>query len=317
MSAAIKAAAVWIVTGEKYVPWALASAATFHAHHREMPLIWLASEGAARKANELVPDWLRGSLDVRVAAHKAEPDREASRRLKVEARRLMEGDFFQIDADVLLARPLQGADFEKVGVLAAAPNRETFGEFREDPGNRWSHDLFSKAGWKWPNAYFNTGFIFWRDNTQAREFSERWERAREEFTSKVGMVVDQPAFNRAADETQWVSRLESRYNAPVNTLPQTAKVATVYHYYFSEAMPWAIRCTSLSSLAEKFETQDERALELVRSFCTSPKPFVGWGAHEKQYLLSGQLRNFLERKLRVGADHFRKSIRNRQKGMHA
>lgn len=302
MSAVIKAAAVWIVTGEKYVPWALASAATFHAHHREMPLVWLASESAVRKADQLLPEWLRGSLDVRVAAHSGEPDREASRRLKVEARRLIDGDFFQVDADVLLALPLQSADFEKVGVLAAAPNRETFGEFREDPDNRWAHELFNKAGWNWPGSYFNTGFIFWRDNAQAREFSERWERAREEFTSKVGMVVDQPAFNRAADETQWVSRLESRYNAPVNTLPRLARGASCYHYYAQEEVDGAFRNTTLGFLAGRFSLKRADTREAVESFARSPQPFVGWGANSEQYRLAGQWWNYLERKMRVGWD---------------
>lgn len=309
MSPAIKAAAVWIVTGEKYVPWAMASAATFHVHHPEMPLIWLASEGAARKANELVPDWLRGSLDVRVAAHSGEPEREASRRLKVEARRLIEGDFFQIDADVLLARPLQSADFEKVGVLAAAPNRETFGEFREDPDNRWAHELFNKAGWNWPGSYFNTGFIFWRDNAQAREFSARWERAREEFTSKVGMVVDQPAFNRIADETQWVNRLDSCYNAPVMTLPQLARGARCYHYYAQEEADGAFRTTAVGNLADKFAKKDPETREAVEQFAKTPEPFVGWGAHSEQYRRAGQWRNYLERKLRVGWDRAKRRLK--------
>ena len=309
MSPAIKAAAVWIVTGEKYVPWAMASAATFHAHHREMPLIWLASDSAARKANELVPDWLRDSLDVRVAAHSGEPDREASRRLKVEARRLIEGDFFQIDADVLLARPLQRADFEKVEAVGAAPNREPAGEFEEDPDNKYAQAFFREMGWQWPDTYLNTGFIFWRDNEAAHAFTQAWEKAREEFAAKMQIVIDQPAFNHVADLSGSVTTLDSRYNAPVSLLPQLTRNAVCYHYYASDDTGEAVRGSALVYLAGKFATKSSDAKYAVERFVKAPKPFVGWGAHSEQYRLAGQWRNYLERKLRVGWDGAKRRLK--------
>lgn len=300
---------LWIVTGEKYVPWALASSATFRLLHPEYGLIWLASDSAAKKAEELAPDWLKNALEIRISAKNGETDKEASRRLKVRARQLVEGDFFQIDADILLARRLKAEDFTSVAVVAAALNRDSGGEFREDFRNNFARELFKRVEWEWPKNYFNTGFIFWRDNPSAYEISSQWETARDKFAEKTGMVIDQPAFNHAASQTGNVCILNTRYNASVSVLPQLSRSAACYHYYASEKTGETVRGSALVYLADKFERKSEDVREAVESFVSNPKPFVGWGANEKQYLLAGQWQNYLERKLRVGWDHFKKKLK--------
>ena len=301
--------AVWVVTGEKYVPWGLASVATFHALHPECNLVWLVSDSAATRTENLISDFLKNRLEIRVVAEFGESDKEASRRLKVQARRLVEGDFFQIDADILFARPLD-FDWSSVATIAAAPNRETIGEFREDPINGWAKGIFFTVGWRMPTPYFNTGFVFWKDVPEAHEFATQWERERSEFQLRTGHCIDQPAFNKVAGEMGIVTLLDSRFNAPVITLPHLSKGASCFHYYATLGDETGINCTMLARLAAKIERKEGDVLEEILKFQLNPKPFVGWGAHEQQYWLAGQWRNYAERKLRVGWDHLKKKLKS-------
>jgi len=305
-----KYSAVWVLTGEKYVPWGLASAASLHVLHPDWNLVWLVSESAARRAQELTPDFLKDRLEIRVVAESGESDKEASRRLKVQARRLVKGDFFQVDADILFARPLD-FDWSSVPTMAAAPNRETIGEFQEDPINGWAKGIFFTVGWRMPTPYFNTGFLFWRDVAKAQEFTDRWQRERDDFLSRTGHCIDQPAFNKVDGEMGCVSLLDSRFNAPVITLPQLSKGASCYHYYAALGAETGINCTMLAWLAAKIERKEGDVLEEIMKFQSNPKPFVGWGAREQQYWLAGQWRNYAERKLRVGWDHLKKKLNTR------
>jgi hypothetical protein len=297
--------AVWVVTGEKYVPWGLASAATFHVLHPDCNLVWLVSDSAATRTENLIPDFLKNRLEMRVVAQTGESDKEASRRLKVQARRLVKGDFFQVDADILFVRPLD-FDWSSVSTMAAAPNRETIGEFKEDPTNSWAAGIFLGVGWEMPEHYFNTGFIFWRDAIDAHEFASQWERERGEFLLRTRHCIDQPAFNKVAGDMGCVTLLNSRFNAPVITLPQLSKGASCYHYYASLGEETGINCTMLARLASKIERKEKDVLEEFNKFQSNPKPFVGWGATEQQYWLAGQWRDYAERKLRVGWDQWKK-----------
>ena len=300
--------AVWVVTGEKYVPWGLASAASLHVLHSEWKLVWLVSDSAARRVQDLMPDFLRNRLEIRVAAESGESEKEASRRLKVQARRLVKGDFFQIDADIIFARPLD-FDWTSVPTMAAAPNRETIGDFKEDPINGWAKGIFFTIGWRMPTPYFNTGFVFWKDVPEAHEFATEWERARSEFLQRTGHCIDQPAFNKVAGERGCVTVLDSRFNAPVITLPHLSRGASCYHYYAALGDDTGINCTALARLAAKIESKEGDVFEEICKFQLNPKPFVGWGAHEQQYWHAGQWRNYAERKLRVGWDHFKKKLK--------
>lgn len=300
-----KFSAVWVVTGEKYVPWGLASAASLHALQPNWSLVWLVSESAAIRAVDLMPDFLKNRLEIRIVAESGESDKEASRRLKVQARRLVSGHFLQIDADMLFARPLK-VELDAIPVLACSLNRETIGEFLEDPTNAWAKGIFYSMGWRMPPVYFNTGLIFWRDVAKAHEFTDRWQRERDDFLSRTGHCIDQPAFNKVAGEMGCVSLLDSRYNAPVITLPQLSKGASCYHYYAALGEETGIHCTMLARLAAKIERKEKNVLEVILKFQSNPKPFVGWGAQEQQYWLAGQWRNYAERKLRVGWDHLKK-----------
>ncbi|HBJ33237.1 MAG TPA: hypothetical protein DDZ51_00440 [Planctomycetaceae bacterium] len=273
-----------------------------------MELVWLASNDTMNRLCELLPEWLEAKLQVRVVAAKEEDNRIASRRLKVQARQLVEGDFFQLDADLLLARPLRFSDFENVASVAAALNRETLGDFKEDFENKWSQQLFRQAGWKWPENYFNTGFLFWKDNERTHGFCKGWQEARDEFTARVGKVIDQPAFNRVACEHEHVTVVDSCYNSPVSTLPQLSRKARCYHYYADQDGHDGFRGTALGYLAEKLSNKDNDARAAIEQFARSPRPFVGWGANSTQYRMAGQWANYFERKLRVSLNHLKRKF---------
>ncbi len=296
--------AAWVVTGESCVPMAMASAATFRMCHPNGTIHWLASKAAYETWQKLVPEWLRDRFEVLVHEDGAEDDISASRRLKLGARQLVNGDFIQVDADILFVKPLE-IDYTKIPFLAASLNRDSIGQGIEDTGNSWARGIFFALGWPWVKNYFNTGFIVWKDTPEAIEFSERWKEVREDFRSRTGHYIDQPAFNKVAAEMDCVSLLDTRYNAQVTSLPSLARGAFCYHYYTAVAK--RLRgATSLEWLSSKFQNRDPNSYDCVQRFLRNPRPFRGCSAPSYLYKQSGQWLNFIERELRIGWDHCKK-----------
>ena len=298
--------AVWVVTGESCVPMAMASAATFRMCHPNGTIHWLASKAAHDAWQKSVPEWLRDRFEVHVYSDGLEDDVSASRRLKLGARQLVNGNFIQVDADILFLKPLE-LDYKKIPFLAACLNRDSIGQGIEDTGNSWARGIFFALSWPWVKHYFNTGFIVWKDVPEAYAFSRRWKEVREEFQNRTGHYIDQPAFNKVAAEMGCVSLLDTRYNAPVTSLPKLARGAFCYHYYTAVAKRFP-KSTELEFLAAKFLRCDSDILNYVKAFMRNPKPFRGWSAPSYFYWQSGQWINIIEKKLRAGWDHFKKSI---------
>lgn len=300
--------AVWVVTGERFVPMAMASAATFRMCHPKGTIYWLVSKPAHDAWKKLVPEWLRDRFEVLVHADGEEDAISASRRLKLSARQLVNGNFIQVDSDILFVKPLE-IEYTKIPFLAASLNRDSIEQGIEDPGNSWSRGIFFALGWQWVKNYFNTGFIVWKDTPEAFAFSERWKEIREEFRNRTGHYIDQPAFNKVASEMDFVSILDTRYNAQVTSLPKLARGAFCYHYYtvVANRLPGA---TSLEWLSSKFQNRDSDSYENVQRFLRNPQPFRGWSAPGYFYRHSGQWRNYLERKTRIGWDDFKKAFQD-------
>ena len=299
--------AVWVVTGESCVPMALASSATFRVCHPQAKIQWLASKTAYSEWKKLVPEWLRDRFEVHVYSDGLEDDVSASRRLKLGARQLVNGNFIQVDADILFVKPLE-LDYTKIPFLAACLNRDSIGQGIEDTGNSWARGIFFALSWPWVEHYFNTGFIVWKDVPEAYAFSRRWKEVREEFQNRTGHYIDQPAFNKAAAEMGCVSLLDTRYNAPVTSLPKLARGAFCYHYYTVVAKRFP-NSTTLEWLASKFENRASDSRESVEAFIRNPQPFRGWTAPSHFYWQSGQLQNFLERELRIRLNMFKNKLR--------
>lgn len=303
---------VWIATSPKYVPMGIVSAASFHFCNPENELCWLLSEQASCELERLLPKWLAGSIRREVLVGSGENPISASRRLRLSVTEQVSGNLVAVDADILCVRPIDVA-VEDVPLIGACPNLDNDGNWNEDPEWTASRKLFKEANWDWPcsraNPYLNAGLVFYRDAEECREFGRLWRKNRDEFLQRTGKYFDQPAFNKTARDTGYVSVLDSRLNAPVYCLPHTAKGARCFHFYVSGAEDGLFDCTTMGFLAKKIARREQLDRNFFQSILEKREAFVGWGAIDQQYLRAGQWRNYLERKLRVGWDHWKKKLK--------
>jgi hypothetical protein len=302
----------WVVTSPKYVPMGIVSAASFHLCNPESELCWLLSEEAAGELERRLPKWLFGVINQRVVVGAGEDPIAASRRLRLSVTEQVRGNLVAVDADILCVRPIEVA-VEDVPLIGACPNLDNDGNWNEDPEWTASRKLFTEVGWDWPcsqaKPYLNAGLVFYRDAEECREFGRLWRRNRDEFLQRTGKYFDQPAFNKTAQETGYVKVLDTSLNAPVYSLPRTAKGARCFHFYVSGAEDGLFGCTTLGFFANKVANREPLDRDDFQEMLDKRQAFVGWGAIDRQYLLAGQWQNYLERKLRVGWDHFKKKLK--------
>jgi hypothetical protein len=82
------------------------------------------------------------------------------------------------------------------------------------------------------NTYFNSGIIFYRDNSRSREFFEKWHELWIQ-SNKQGVPVDQPSFNQAdCDLHNVITELSGVWNCQIshNGL-NFLHNAKIIHYY--------------------------------------------------------------------------------------
>lgn len=302
----------WVVTSPKYVPMGIVSTASFHLCHPGSELCWLLSEESADELERLIPSWLCGTINRKVVVGAGENPIAASRRLRLSVTEQLRGNLVVVDADILCVRPIEVA-LSDVPLIGACPNLDTDGNWNVDPEWTASRKLFSEASWDWPfsraRPYLNAGLVFYRDAEESREFGRLWCKNRGEFLQRTGKYFDQPAFNKTAQETGYVTELHSRLNAPVYCLPHTARGAKCFHFYVSGAEDGLFDCTTLGFLANKIARGEMLDRDFFVRVLQKCEAFVGWGAIDEQYLRAGQWRNYLDRKLRVGWDHFKKKLK--------
>ena len=249
----------WVVTSPKYVPMGIASAASFHLYNPGSELCWLLSEDAEAELQRLLPEWLAGVIRSQVVASAGEDPVAASRQLRLSVTEHVPGNLIAVDADILCVRPINVA-IADVPLIAACPNRDNDGNWNEDPEWTASRKLFREVRWEWPcsqaKPYLNAGLVFYRDAEECREFGRLWRRNRDEFLQRTGKYFDQPAFNKTAQETGYVKVLDTSLNAPVYSLPRTAKGARCFHFYVSGAEGVLFGCTTLGFLANKVANRE-------------------------------------------------------------
>jgi hypothetical protein len=302
----------WVITSPKYVPMGIVSAASFHLFHPQSPLVWLVSNEVEKEFQRLVPNWLTGKIKSHVLVGDGEDPIHASRRLRLSVTEHVPGDIVAVDADILCVGKMD-VNPEEVPMIGASPNRDNDGHWNQDLEMKSSRELYASAGWNWPcseaRPYLNAGLVFYRDKAECREFGKIWRQNRDEFLGKTGKYYDQPAFNKTASETGWVKVLDEKLNAPVNVLPRSARGAICYHYYVSGGGDSLFGTTTLGFLAQKLLARGALSPIEMKALINKRQPFVGWGAHEKQYWLAGQWKNYAERKLRVAWDHLKKKLK--------
>jgi len=172
------------------------------------------------------------------------PQKQASRWIKTSINNYVSGDFLFIDCDTIITgklNPVFSPDINIGSVLdthVTLDNHHLQNYFLSEVKKADFSSSFAK------NTYFNSGIIFYRDNSRSREFFEKWHNLWIE-SNKHGVSVDQPSFNQAdCDLHNVITELSGIWNCQIshNGLNYLHN-AKIIHYY----------ATSLSLLASPYK----------------------------------------------------------------
>jgi Lipopolysaccharide biosynthesis proteins, LPS:glycosyltransferases len=183
------------------------------------------------------------------------PQKQASRWIKTSINNFVSGDFLFIDCDTIITGKLTPVFSPDINIGCVLDTHVTL-------ENHHLRDYFKaeveKAGFPLPftkNTYFNSGIIFYRDNSRSREFFEKWHNLWIE-SNKKGVSVDQPSFNQAdCDLHNIITELSGVWNCQIshNGL-NFLHDAKIIHYY----------ATSLLLLASPYKLASSEVLLSIK-----------------------------------------------------
>lgn len=157
------------------------------------------------------------------------PPMKRSRLLKTGMRGLVEGDFLFIDADTIVARPLDDIDAVEAP-LAACPDLHS--PFREHPHYEATVNMCRKLGFdaskeKW---YFNSGVMLVKDTPGNHAFFKAWQQ---NYLSgyEAGIKPDQPSLGKtSAAFDHPIALLPHQWNCEVQNGIRYLRDAYIVHY---------------------------------------------------------------------------------------
>lgn len=157
------------------------------------------------------------------------PPMKRSRLLKTGMRGLVEGDFLYIDADTVVARPLDGIDAVQAPLAACL---DLHSPFPEHPHYQATVNMCRKMGFdaSREKEYFNSGVMLVRDTQENRAFFRDWQ---EYYLAgyEAGIRPDQPSLARTnAVHGHPIARLEDSWNCEVQNGVRYLKDAYIVHY---------------------------------------------------------------------------------------
>ncbi|MEM7625321.1 MAG: hypothetical protein AAF333_06810 [Planctomycetota bacterium] len=182
------------------------------------------------------------------------PAMKASRYLKTNIRRFVDGPLIFVDVDTLPVRPfLSQFDLSRYDLIAAADLNPGF-PYPFFPGH--GRRTYEALGWACPTRhYVNSGVMGWADSPAAHLLSAAWYAGWQE-TSERGVNVDQPSLNHAIDtQDAELGLLPKSYNAMVAASPWLARNAHILHFYTEKGRP--DENTVLAELLDAFERTGE------------------------------------------------------------
>ncbi len=148
-----------------------------------------------------------------------------SRDIKTRVRNIIDGDFFYIDTDTIIAAPINGIDTLEVKNIAMVPDLHR----QQTTDNIWDVNrvrmVFNMNITHTNDIYFNAGVVFVRDNATTREFYAKWH---ENWltTVKKGYYIDQPG----------LFYTDSEFGFIIEKLPDIYNCMGVYSaHYWTEA----------------------------------------------------------------------------------
>ncbi len=157
------------------------------------------------------------------------PPMKRSRLLKTGMRSLVEGDFLFIDADTIVARPLDGIDAVEAP-LAACPDLHS--HFPEHPHYEATVNMCRKLGFdaSRENWYFNSGVMLVKDTPENHAFFKAWQ---DNYLAgyEAGIRPDQPSLAKTcAAFDHPVALLPHQWNCEVQNGIRYLRDAYIVHY---------------------------------------------------------------------------------------
>jgi hypothetical protein len=219
----------------------------------------------AREASEAIRAALPSSVELLMIKTPEGTPVWRNRFVKSSLRGRLVGPFIYLDADTLVRRDLSVAydwDFD----VAAVSNHNT--AKCDIPGNE--REVFHRCGWAVPTvAYCNAGVQFWRDTPKTRDLARLYHEGWLHVATTTGRAQDQQAFNHALDQSEAkVTVLPDEFNSQINSAPQTAFDAHLWHYFESDKLVVAVPRTHFGEALSNIATVDISAIVNV------PHPWV-------------------------------------------
>lgn len=157
------------------------------------------------------------------------PPMKRSRLLKTGMRGLVEGDFLFIDADTIVARPLDDIDAVEAPLAACL---DLHSPFPQHPHYGATVNMclklgFDASGEKW---YFNSGVMLVKDTPENHAFFKAWQQ---NYLSgyEAGIKPDQPSLAKTSAEFDHpVALLPDQWNCEVQNGIRYLRDAYIVHY---------------------------------------------------------------------------------------
>ena len=182
---------------------------------------WLYGNPLSKAFTALFSEVLVAPLDPAIPAMKR------SRLLKTGMREYVKGDFLFIDADTVIASPLDAVDSFKAE-LAAAPDLHS--AFLEHPHSQATINMCRKLSYD-PSGdefYYNSGVLLVRDTDANHDFFREWQKNYLAGYEK-GIRPDQPSLAKTNAGRQIV-RLPDVWNVEVQNGVRYLRDAFIVHY---------------------------------------------------------------------------------------
>lgn len=214
-----------------YLEQAYVSAFSARRHNPDARILLLTDEVTARGWLQKNP--LSGSfkaLFTEIVVSQLDPSLPAmqrSRLLKTGMREYVKGDFLFIDADTVVARPLNDIDAVPAD-LAAAPDLHC--RFEGHPHRQPTINMCKKLGYD-PSGdmwYYNSGVLLVRDTPGNHAFFESWQRNYLSGLEK-GIRPDQPSLAKTNAQGQ-MTCLPDEWNCEVQNGVRYLRDAYIVHY---------------------------------------------------------------------------------------
>ena len=209
-----------------------ASLYSLRIYHPEVPVRVLADAPTALRINDRpqLANMINDVITVDVPDHYS--SKERSRQIKTSVRNIINGNFFYIDTDTIICRPLDDIDALKSDIAAVPDGHMPLPEhaFRNSVIHNvkriYGVDISDNPSW------FNAGVLYVADNKLTRSFFRKWNEHWTFSSFQKGCSQDMPAFGITDRELGYIIKpLPDIYNFQIALSLKHYADAAIVHFW--------------------------------------------------------------------------------------